>query len=228
MHLSFDVQPRSVMIPVTTFAGRKVAVFGLGGSGLVSASALLAGGAEVVGWDDNAEFGGEGGQRRHPDRRPARDRLEHDLSSRARAGRAAHASGAALVGRLCADQRRRSDRRYRAVLSRAPRARAGLAVRGDHRHQRQIDHDRADGAPPRRGGLRCPARRQYRHRHPVARTAGRRPRPRHRVLVLPDRSCALARPVRWHPDQHFGGSSRSTRYAGELRGREGASGGGRA
>ncbi len=43
------------MIPVTTFAGKKVAVFGLGGSGLVSASALLAGGADVVGYDDDAE-----------------------------------------------------------------------------------------------------------------------------------------------------------------------------
>jgi len=43
------------MIPVTSFAGQKVAVFGLGGSGLVSASALLAGGADVVGWDDNTD-----------------------------------------------------------------------------------------------------------------------------------------------------------------------------
>jgi len=43
------------MIPVTTFSGRKVAVFGLGGSGLASAGALLAGGADVVGWDDSAE-----------------------------------------------------------------------------------------------------------------------------------------------------------------------------
>jgi len=42
------------MIPVTTFAGRKVAVFGLGGSGLASASALFAGGADVIGWDDDA------------------------------------------------------------------------------------------------------------------------------------------------------------------------------
>jgi UDP-N-acetylmuramoylalanine--D-glutamate ligase len=42
------------VIPVTTFAGKKVAVFGLGGSGLVSASALLAGGADVVGCDDDA------------------------------------------------------------------------------------------------------------------------------------------------------------------------------
>ena len=43
------------MIPVTTFAGKKVAVFGLGGSGLASASALLAGGADVVAFDDNAQ-----------------------------------------------------------------------------------------------------------------------------------------------------------------------------
>ena len=43
------------MIPVTTFIGKKVAVFGLGGSGLVSASALLAGGADVVAYDDDAE-----------------------------------------------------------------------------------------------------------------------------------------------------------------------------
>ncbi|HWM47163.1 MAG TPA: UDP-N-acetylmuramoyl-L-alanine--D-glutamate ligase [Xanthobacteraceae bacterium] len=40
------------MIPVTTFANRKVAVFGLGGSGLASASSLLAGGADVVVADD--------------------------------------------------------------------------------------------------------------------------------------------------------------------------------
>jgi len=43
------------VIPVTTFAGKKVAVFGLGGSGLASASALLAGGADVVAFDDNTQ-----------------------------------------------------------------------------------------------------------------------------------------------------------------------------
>jgi UDP-N-acetylmuramoylalanine--D-glutamate ligase len=43
------------MIPVTAFAGKKVAIFGLGGSGLASARALLAGGADVIGWDDSAE-----------------------------------------------------------------------------------------------------------------------------------------------------------------------------
>jgi len=43
------------MIPVTTFAGQKVAIFGLGISGLATASALFAGGADVIGWDDNYE-----------------------------------------------------------------------------------------------------------------------------------------------------------------------------
>jgi UDP-N-acetylmuramoylalanine--D-glutamate ligase len=42
------------MTPITVFTGKKVAVFGLGGSGLVSASALLAGGADVVAFDDDA------------------------------------------------------------------------------------------------------------------------------------------------------------------------------
>ena len=40
------------MIPITTFAGRKVAVFGLGKSGLLAAGALIAGGADVVVFDD--------------------------------------------------------------------------------------------------------------------------------------------------------------------------------
>ena len=43
------------MIPVTTFAGKTVAVFGLGNSGLLSARALKAGGAEVIVFDDNAK-----------------------------------------------------------------------------------------------------------------------------------------------------------------------------
>ena len=40
------------MIAVSTFAGRRVALFGLGGSGLATARALIAGGAEVAAWDD--------------------------------------------------------------------------------------------------------------------------------------------------------------------------------
>ncbi|SIQ54226.1 UDP-N-acetylmuramoylalanine--D-glutamate ligase [Rhizobium sp. RU35A] len=43
------------MIPVTTFSGRNVALFGLGGSGLATAHALVVGGAEVTVWDDNPD-----------------------------------------------------------------------------------------------------------------------------------------------------------------------------
>jgi UDP-N-acetylmuramoylalanine--D-glutamate ligase len=43
------------LIPVTSFAGKTVAVFGLGGSGLASCHALRAGGAEVVASDDGIE-----------------------------------------------------------------------------------------------------------------------------------------------------------------------------
>ncbi|MBM6595896.1 UDP-N-acetylmuramoyl-L-alanine--D-glutamate ligase [Microvirga pudoricolor] len=41
------------MTPATTFAGRTVALFGLGGSGLATALALKEGGAQVVACDDN-------------------------------------------------------------------------------------------------------------------------------------------------------------------------------
>ena len=41
------------MIPVSTFSGKEVALFGLGGSGLSTAKALVAGGARVFVWDDS-------------------------------------------------------------------------------------------------------------------------------------------------------------------------------
>jgi UDP-N-acetylmuramoylalanine--D-glutamate ligase len=43
------------MIPISSFAGKTVAVFGLGGSGLASCHALRAGGAEVVAGDDGLD-----------------------------------------------------------------------------------------------------------------------------------------------------------------------------
>ena len=43
------------MIPATSFAGRRVALFGLGGSGLATALSLKEGGADVTAWDDNPE-----------------------------------------------------------------------------------------------------------------------------------------------------------------------------
>ncbi|MDB5503915.1 MAG: UDP-N-acetylmuramoylalanine--D-glutamate ligase [Tardiphaga sp.] len=43
------------MTPVTSFAGKTVAVFGLGGSGLAVCRALAAGGAEVIACDDSID-----------------------------------------------------------------------------------------------------------------------------------------------------------------------------
>jgi len=43
------------MIPVTVFKGIRLALFGLGGSGLVTARALVAGGCEVIAFDDNPD-----------------------------------------------------------------------------------------------------------------------------------------------------------------------------
>lgn len=65
------------MIPATTFKGKTVALFGLGGSGLATAKALQAGGANVIAWDDNPDSvsraAGEGV--------PTRDLREIDWSS---------------------------------------------------------------------------------------------------------------------------------------------------
>jgi UDP-N-acetylmuramoylalanine--D-glutamate ligase len=43
------------MIAAKTFASKHVALFGLGGSGIATALALVEGGAEVTAWDDNPE-----------------------------------------------------------------------------------------------------------------------------------------------------------------------------
>jgi UDP-N-acetylmuramoylalanine--D-glutamate ligase len=51
------------MTPVTTFAGKSVALFGLGGSGLVTTLALKEGGAHVVACDDNPARMAEAGAR---------------------------------------------------------------------------------------------------------------------------------------------------------------------
>ena len=41
------------MIPATVFSGKRVGLFGLGGSGIATARALIEGGADVLAWDDN-------------------------------------------------------------------------------------------------------------------------------------------------------------------------------
>jgi UDP-N-acetylmuramoylalanine--D-glutamate ligase len=41
------------VIPATVFSGKRVGLFGLGGSGIATARALIEGGADVLAWDDN-------------------------------------------------------------------------------------------------------------------------------------------------------------------------------
>ncbi|TPL56368.1 UDP-N-acetylmuramoyl-L-alanine--D-glutamate ligase [Mesorhizobium sp. B2-4-2] len=43
------------MISAASFAGKRVSLFGLGGSGIATAHALIEGGAEVLAWDDNPD-----------------------------------------------------------------------------------------------------------------------------------------------------------------------------
>jgi UDP-N-acetylmuramoylalanine--D-glutamate ligase len=51
------------MIPVTTRKDQTIALFGLGGSGMVTAQALVAGGANVVAYDDNPQKVEEAGSK---------------------------------------------------------------------------------------------------------------------------------------------------------------------
>ena len=101
------------------------------------------------------------------------------------------------------------------------RLRPGSPFRRDHRHQREVDHDGLDRASLRMFRLRRLRRRQYRDADPRAGAAGTRPRPRRRMLVVPDRSRAVARSVRRRAAQRDARSPRSSRHDGALRRHQG-------
>ena len=191
----------SYMIPVTSFAGKTVAVFGLGGSGLASCHALKAGGAEVIASDDNADNLAKAAQAGF---------ITADLRTVSWANfaalvlapgvplthpkphwsvLAARQAGVEVIGDIELFCRERQ----------APCARC--AVRRDHRHQRQIHHHGAGRASDARGRARRADGRQHRHRDPVAGAAAQGPRACHRDVVVPDRPHALARSDRRHPAQ---------------------------
>ena len=208
------------MIPVSVFAGRKVAVFGLGGSGLASASALLAGGADVIGWDDDANSVIKATSAGIP----TADLREVDWS---RLSALVLAPGVPLT---------HPAPHWSAALARA----AGVEVIGDIelfcRERRQL----AATAPfvaitGTNGKSTTTALTAH-----LLRSAGldaqiggnigtailslepldRRPRIRDRVLVLPDRSRADARSVGRYSSQRHRGSHRPSRDVAALRGRE--------
>ena len=86
------------MIPVTSFAGKTVAVFGLGGSGLASCHALKAGGAEVIAGDDSADNVAKAAQAGFTTADLRTVSWSNFCGADPDARRAADASGAALVG----------------------------------------------------------------------------------------------------------------------------------
>jgi len=43
------------LIPASSYSGKRVSLFGLGGSGIATAHALIAGGADILAWDDNPD-----------------------------------------------------------------------------------------------------------------------------------------------------------------------------
>ena len=152
------------MIPARSFNGKKVALFGLGGSGLATARALVEGGAEVLAWDDNpdsvAKAEQEGiavGDLRQGDWSgfssfvlspgvPLTHPKPHWTVELARG------AGVEIIGDIELFARERT--------AQAP----GRAVHRHHRHQRQIDDDGADRPHPQGVRPRRADGRQYRPR----------------------------------------------------------------
>ena len=195
------------MTPVETMRGQSVALFGLGGSGLSTARALVDGGAEVAAWDDS------------PAARERASAAGIALVDLAEAdwrgfklfvlapGVPADPSRAALDGQPCRRRGGSGRRRHRAFRPRARGAGARCAVRRDHRHQWQIDHHGADRPCAEGGRTRGGDGRQHRRAGARPAAARRREDACRRVLVLSDRSRALARAERRLPHQHYPGPS---------------------
>ena len=205
------------MIPITVFAGKTVAVFGLGKSGLLSAR--------------RADQGRRRGRRLR--------RQREDAWPRRRA--------AGLTRRICANSigrqsprwcwRRACRSRIRSRIGRVQLAhKASVEIIGDielfcreraksrramsadrhHRHQRQIDHHRAHRASARQRRPRRADGRQYRRAGAGAGAVRGEPRLRARSVLLPDRSRAFAARHRRHPAQRDRRPSRPPRHAWRI------------
>ena len=214
------------MIPITSFAGRtRSPLFGLGGSGLASAQRAAGRRRGLSSRSTTARHRREGDRRRHQ-RPPTCARstgrsfaalvlapgvpLTHPRAALER--EAGATAGVEIIGDIelfCRERRSRAPRApFVAITGTNGKSTTTALIAHILRARRRR---RADG-------------RQYRHRDPVAGAAGARPLPRDRMLVLPDRSCAFARSLRRHSDQHLARPSRSPRHDRALRRGEGAAG----
>ena len=216
------------MIPVTHLSrARRSPCSASAAPALRARSALLAGGAEVVAWDDNAASVAEGASAAGiADGGSAQRRLVEDRGAGARARRAAHPSEAAL------DRRARAQApasRSSATSSCSAASGAGIApdapfvaitgTNGKSTTTALIAHLLASaGRDAQLGGNIGTAILSLRAAARPSRAS------RHRVLVLPDRSRALARSVGRHPAQRHARPSRPPRHDGELRRGQGAAG----
>ena len=166
------------MIPVTTFARKRVAVFGLGGSGIATARALIAGGADVMAWDDSEasraaaaeaeidvidwrghEFGAFSALVLAPGV-PLTHPAPHWSVEIARD------AGVEIIGDIELFARERAQDSAHGTLRR------------HHRYQRQVDHHGPDRPHPEDGRARRATRRQHRDRGAFAGAAVPRARPR--------------------------------------------------
>ena len=182
------------MIPVRGYAGHKVAVLGLGRSGRPAIASLLAGGAEVVAWDDNPAARAAAEADGIPLADLTRARSWEGVKALIVSPGIPHlypAPHPAIAAAWDAGRRRRQRHRPLLPLLRHPRLgrlRPRPAGRRHHRLERQVDHHRAPR--PRPDGRRPPGAdgRQHRPRRPRPRPGRGRHGRRPGALLLPDRA----------------------------------------
>ena len=206
------------MIPVTIFAGRDVAVFGLGLSGIAAAHALAAGGARVLAWDDTQEARDKAAAQGVTLRDLASADWTQDRCARARSRHSSDPSRAPLEREEGARSGRRSHRRHRALLPRKGEGRAAGAkvvvitgTNGKSTTTALTAHLLQLGGRPVALGGNIGQRRP----RPSAVCSG--PHLCSRAVDVPDRPDAVARPRRRGAAQHHPRPSRPPRHHRELR-----------
>ena len=211
------------MIPVTIFAGRDVAVFGLGLSGIAAAHALAAGGARVLAWDDTQAARDKAAAQGVTLRDLAGADWTRDRCAGARSRHSSDPSRAPLEREAGASSGRRGHRRHRALLPRAGEGR----VRAPRSWSSPAPT--ANRPPPRSPRICCSWAAGPSRLAAISASAVldlppfcSGPHLCARAVDVPDRPDAVARPRRRGAPQHHPRPSRPPRHHRELRRHQGA------